>query len=122
MITQSSDHYLFQFFDNYVIVEAKEDVEVDNKIVERNLKIIFNHFDGKDFILISHRKNRYTVKSGAYNSRLMKKVRALAIVSEDGLMREKAIVEQTHFDQSFAFFDNLEDAIGWAESFFPNRG
>ncbi len=121
MKSQSSNHYLFQFFDNYVIVEAKKDVEVDNKIVEQNLKIIFNHFDGKDFILISHRKNRYTVKAGAYTSGLMKKVRALAIVSEDGLVREKAIAEQAHFDQSFAFFDKLEDAIGWAESFFPTR-
>ncbi|CAM4372802.1 hypothetical protein [Gillisia limnaea] len=121
MISQSSDHYNFQFFHNYVIVEAKENVEVDNKIVEQNLRIVFNHFDGKDFTLISHRKNRYTVKENAYNSKLLKKVRALAIVSEDSLVREKAIAEQTHFDQSFAFFDNLEDATGWAESVFPAR-
>ncbi len=51
----------------------------------------------------------------------MKKVRALAIVSEDNLVREKAFVEQSHFDQSFAFFDNLEDSIGWAESVFPAK-
>lgn len=121
MIFQFSDHYKFQFFDNYVIVEAKEGVEVDCKIVEHNLKIIFNHFDGQDFTLISHRKNRYTVKEGAYSSKLMKKVRALAIVSEDSLVREKALAEQSHFDQSFAFFENLEDAIGWAESVFPAK-
>ena len=118
---QSRDHYIFQFFDNYVIVEAKEDIEVDNKMVEKNLKIIFNHFDSKDFTLISHRKNKYIVKEAAYASKLMKKVRALAIVSEDNLVREKALVEQSHFDQSFAFFDNLEDSIGWAESVFPAK-
>lgn len=119
MIVQSSDHYRFQFFHNYVIVEAKENVEVDREVVEHNLKIIFDHFDGKDFTLISHRKNRYTVKEGAYDCKLMKKVRALAIVSSDINMREKAIAEQLLFDQSFAFFDNLEAAIGWAESGFP---
>lgn len=119
MIVQSSDHYRFQFFHNYVIVEAKEDVEVDRKVVEQTLKIIFNHFDGKDFTLISHRKNRYTLKEGAYASKLMKKLRALAIVSEDSLVREKAIAEQMQFDQSFAFFENLDVAIGWVESGFP---
>lgn len=119
MLSQSSEHYIFQFFHNYVIAEAKENVEVNNKVVEQNLKIIFKHFDGRDFTLISHRKNRYTVKTSAYSSRIMKKVRALAIVSEDALVREKALAEQMHFDQSFAFFNNLEDAIGWAESFFP---
>ncbi len=121
MIAQASDHYLFQFFHNYVVVEARENVEVDSKIVEQNLKIVFNHFDGKDFTLISHRKNRYTVKEDAYNCRLMKKVRALAIVSDDSLVREKAIAEQSHFDQSFAFYDNLEDAVEWAKSFFPAK-
>lgn len=51
-------------------MEAKEDVEGDKKMVEQNLKIIFKHFDGKDFTLISHRKNRYIVKQGEYASKL----------------------------------------------------
>lgn len=121
MKSKSSEHYIFQFFHNYAILEAKEDIEVDDKIVEQNLNIVFKHFGGKDFTLISHRKNRYILKEGAYAGKLMKKLRALAIVSGDSLMREKALAEQSHFDQSFAFFHTLEDAIGWAGGVFPAK-
>lgn len=47
----------------------------------------------------------------------MKKVKALAIVSSNFQEREKAILEQLQFENSFAFFDNLEDATEWSQSF-----
>lgn len=118
MITKTTDHYNLLFSDNYVIAEAKEGAVINNEEVKKSLKIVFEHFNGKEFTLISHRRNNYVLNIDVYTLRLMKKVRAMAVVSKDSMVREKAIAEQSHFDQSFAFFTDLEEAIGWAESVF----
>lgn|SRR5690606_1807783 len=116
MTTKNTQHYHLIFHDNYVIAEANNGVHINNDSVASTLKIIFDHYNGKDFALISHRKNQYTVDIDVYSLRLMKKLRALAIVSSDSSVKEKAIIEQLAFDKSFAFFENLEEAKGWAES------
>lgn len=116
METKSTKQYELQFFDNYVIAEAKEGVIITSEEIKKNLRVVFDYFDGKDFTIISHRKNNYTLEIDVYTTRLMKKVRALAIVSKDSLTREKAALEQLQFDNSFAFFDNLEDAREWAKT------
>lgn len=116
MTTRTTSHYNLIFQDKYVIAEAYEGVTIDNDRVNETLKIIFDHYKGKDFTLISHRKNQYTVDIDVYNQKMMKKLIALAIVSGDNSVKEKAVVEQLAFNKSFAFFENLEDAIGWAES------
>lgn len=119
MVTKSTPHYQLIFCDNYVIAEAIEGVVVNNVTAAENLKIIFDHFKGKPFALITHRKHNYTVDIDVYSLRLMKKVRALAVVSSDSSVKEKAMVEQLAFNQSFAFFEELEEAKNWAESVFP---
>lgn len=116
MITKHSPHYNFTFFEKYVIAEANEGVVINNKIVAETLKVIFDHYNGNNFTLISHRKNNYSVDIDIYGMKMMKKLRALAIVSRDSMVKEKALLEQLAFNQSFAFFENLEDARGWAES------
>lgn len=116
METKFSEHYEFKFYDNYVIAEAKEGVVISNEEIKKTLQIIFNYYNGKNFTIISHRKNNYTVEIDVYATRLMKKVKAIAIVSANSQEREKAILEQLQFDNSFAFFDNLEDAAEWAQS------
>lgn len=116
MITKSTQYYNFVFHDNYVIAEANEGVLVNNDRVNEALKIIFDHYNGRNFTIISHRKNQYTVDIDVYALKLMKKLRALAIVSNDDSVREKALIEQLAFNSSFAFFENIEDAKGWAES------
>lgn len=114
----TTSHYLLTFYNNYVIAEAVEGAVVDNSSVAENLKVIFEHFNGKPFALISNRKHNYIVNVDIYTLKLMKKVQALAVVSSDAMTKEKAMVEQLAFDQSFAFFEDLEEAKGWAESIF----
>lgn len=119
MISKTTAHYVLTFYKNFVIAEAFEGVVVNNVTVAENLKIIFDHFNGKPFALITHRKHSYTVDIDVYALKLMKKVRALAVVSTDSSAKEKAMVEQLAFDQSFAFFEELEEAKNWAENVFP---
>lgn len=116
MITKSTTHYNIFFYDKYVIVEGNEGVVINNDVVAEGLKLIFDHYKSNDFTLISNRKNNYTVDIDVYSVKLMKKLRALAIVSGDSLVKERALLEQLAFNQPFAFFENLEDACGWAES------
>lgn len=116
MISKQNSYYNFFFYNKFVIAEAHEGVVVDSKVVEESLKLIFDHFKSNNFTLISHRKNNYTVNLDIYDLKRMRKLRAIAVVSPDSTVKEKAMAEQMVFDQSFAFFDNLEDAIGWAES------
>ena len=116
MTTKTTEQYELQFYDKYVIAIAKEGVVVRSEEIKKNLQIIFDHFKGKPFTVISHRKNNYTLEIDVYTTRLMKKVRAIAIVSMDSHTREKAELEQLQFENSFAFFNNLEDATDWAQS------
>ena len=116
MINKKTNYYNLSFYDKYVIVEANEGSVINNKIVTEGLKLIFDHYKSNDFALISHRKNQYTINVDVYTVKLMKKLRALAIVSDDSTVKEKAILEQLAFKQTFAFFENLEDARDWAES------
>lgn len=116
MITKNTAHYNLNFYDTYVIAEAREGIIINNGIVNETLKVIFDHYKNNNFTLISHRKNNYTVEVDIYGLKIMKKLRALAIVSGDSMVKEKALLEQLAFNQSFAFFEDLEDARGWAES------
>lgn len=116
MITKNNAYYTFSFYEKYVIVEAKEGVVINNDIVAESLKVVLDHYKSNNFTLISHRKNNYTVNVDVYTVKLMKKIRALAIVSDNSMVKEKALAEQLAFNQSFAFFENLDDARGWAES------
>ena len=116
MILKQTAFYNFFFYDNYVIVEANEGIVLNNEIVAETLKVMFDHYKGNHFTVISHRKNNYTVNVDVYTVKQMKKLRALAIVSSHSTVKEKALLEQLAFSQPFAFFEDLEDARGWAES------
>ncbi|MCF4101515.1 hypothetical protein L1I30_07550 [Gillisia sp. M10.2A] len=119
MITKTTQFYTFYFYDTYVVVEAFENINFDIKAAENTLSIIFDHFEGRDFTIISHRKNKYNINLEAYSNKLFKKVKAIAVVSECPDVKEKAQHEQMKFGQSFAYFNNLDDARSWAESVVP---
>lgn len=121
MVQRTTDHFSLKFYSNYVITEAHENIVVNNKVTSATLKIIFDFYKGRDFVLISNRKNNYTVEINAYTPRLMKKIKGMAVVSQSPFVKEKALIEQLQFEQSFAFFENLEEARGWADSFIVRK-
>jgi len=120
MIEKITEFYRMEFYDSYVVVEANSDIVVNSAIAEKTIKTIIDHFNGRKFVIISNRKSHYTLLPDAYSPGIFKKVKGIAIVSKNEEVRKKAILEQEKFDSSFAFFDNLDDAIHWAENFFSN--
>lgn len=117
MITKSTAAYNLFFYDGFVIAEAKANTVVNSTVTENALKIIVQHFRGKSFTIISKRTNKYTISESAYSPRLFKKVNAMAVVSSDPDVRRRAHNEQLLFKKSFAFFEDLEEAVDWARNF-----
>ena len=117
MISKSTDSYNLYLYDNFVIAEAKENIVVNSSVTERALKVVLEHFKGQPFTLISHRKNKYTISEEAYSPRILKKVKGMAVVSTDPLVKKRAYKEQLLFRNSFVFFEELNDAINWAQTF-----
>lgn len=110
------DSYNLFFHEKYVIVEAHEDAVIDSKITDRTLKLLLDYYQDRPFTLISHRKNNYCIKPDAYSPRSFKKVPRMAVVSTNPGVKEKAMGEQMQFDNSFAFFEELDEAVSWAMS------
>ncbi len=121
MTLKKTSHYNLTFFDCFVVVEANAGAVVTQKVVNENLQLIFDHFNGKEFTLISHRKNDYVLDLDIYSLKLTKKLRGIAVVSSDSTMKEKAALEQLAFDSSFAYFENLDDAKRWAGSMVKSK-
>ena len=117
MITKLTKHYKMDFYGTYVIIERLGEIVVDSKIAKETLTIIIDHFKGKEFVIISNRKQNYSLNAESYSPSLFKKVKGIAIVSDIPDVKAQAILEQMNFKNSFAFFDKMENAQNWAESF-----
>lgn len=117
MVFKSTEAYNLYFYDGFVIAEAKENIIVNSSVTEEVLKVVLEHFGGNSFTLISKRTNRYTISEEAYSPRILKKVNAMAVVSSDPEVKQRAYKEQLLFKNSFAFFEDLDEAIGWAQNF-----
>lgn len=118
MIQKNTEYYKMEFYDSYVIIESIGSFVVDSEIAKKTVKTITDHFKGKEFVIISNRKSDYSVSAETYSDRIFKKIKGIAIVSSIPQVKMKAVVEQENFKQSFAFFDNLDNAKNWAENFF----
>ena len=114
---QSNTHFRYEFFEKYVIVEAFEGAVIDIDAAQITLKDILAYYNGKDFTLISHRVNDYVLDLEAYSSKILKKVRSFAVVSNNPAAKQRALLEQDRYENSFAFFTCLEEAKNWADSF-----
>lgn len=113
-----TDSYNLYFYEKYVIVEAHTNAVVDSKLTRKVTQQLLDYYAGKPFTLISHRKNKYSISQNAYDPKNFKKIKNMAVVSTDPVVKEKAVQEQMQFSNSFAFFEKLEDAVSWAQSHF----
>lgn len=120
MVEKITEYYKMEFYDSYVVIEGIGHFNVDSAIAKKTIQTIIDHFKKKEFIIISNRKSDYSLNPDAYSDSIFKKIKGIAIVSQDPKVKLKAISEQESFSQSFAFFEKLDDARNWAESFFVN--
>ncbi len=113
-----SDFCELYLYDTYSLLRVFENQHLDlrkNDWIRENYN---QHFGKKEFVVISDRRYRHTIDLDIYKNGKMKNKKGLAIVSTFEEERERALVEQKLFSHSFAFFNNMENARAWAESFF----
>ncbi len=115
LLSEFCELYLFE---NYSLLRVFENQHLDeekNNWIRSNYKA---HFGSKPFVVIADRSYRHTIDMNIYKNGKMRNKKGFAIVSTEESERERALIEQKLFPRSFAFFDDLESARAWAESFF----
>ncbi len=113
-----SDFCELYLYDTYSLLRVFENQHLDlkkNDWIRANYKA---HFGKKPFVVIADRRYHHTIDLDIYKNGKMKNKKGLAIVSTMEEERERALVEQKLFPHSFTFYENLENAIAWAEAFF----
>ncbi|EGV42761.1 hypothetical protein BZARG_2496 [Bizionia argentinensis JUB59] len=111
----------FFVFDDFLICQIKEGMEV-NKEHNKSLKeVIEKHFSGKNIGYISNRVKSYSVDPLTYvETEKIPNLLAIAMIPETEIMRNNAEYERNFYDKPYEIFDNLSDAIAWVHNIVKN--
>ncbi len=81
-------------------------------------KHLEEYYKGNNFIFITHRKYPHEIDLNVYKGKILKNMIGFAIVSENPEEIKRAMQEQPLWNEAFTFFKCLDEAEGWARSFF----
>lgn len=114
----------FDYYTNMVVAEVKEGVHVTIDHAMEPLQAgaeIFGY--GTNFVYISHRLHSYSIDpTGYYEAASMfPNFKGLAIVATNRRRRMLANLERLFMKRPIRVFDNLEDAVEWADEFLKNK-
>ena len=104
-------------FENYVVGNINALTLVDTTIVKIILKDIQKFYHDSNIVYISDRQFFYEVDPSVYKLANSKKLAGIAIVGSGKKQRAQASNEQALYSGSFSFFENMDSAISWAQSF-----
>ncbi|MGJ8549908.1 hypothetical protein [Winogradskyella wichelsiae] len=103
-------------FDNYIIVNIKEGINVTPDRNNTLIDITETYYLNKPFVYISNRINSYSVDPKVYlKTSKIKNLEGLAIVSSNYQAKVNAEIEKMFFKKPFEIFSELEEAIVWAD-------
>lgn len=103
------------FYDNIVMMEAKEDVVLSLKTGIFILLKVISMVGTKPVVYISNRINSYAVAPTDYKYlELIPNLKGIAIVNYLEHLQESTELEKRFFKKPFEAFDNLHDAKVWA--------
>lgn len=108
----------FEYYHNCVVGQVNEGVHVTFDTAIEPLQVgaqVFGY--GKDFVYISHRVNSYSIDPTGYYeaARMFPNFKGLAIVAKNKRRRMLANLERLFMKQPIKVFDNLADALTWAD-------
>lgn len=108
----------FTFYPNIIVCEIKEGIHVDFENAAFAIQVAQMMLGSeKPAVYISHRTNSYSWNPIHYREivELFPNFMALAIVSENKKRRMIANLERLFIKKPIKVFDNLDDAIQWAQ-------
>lgn len=112
-----STEYVLELFPKYAISSYRNCKAVSFQSIEEVRKLIKSFYGKKSFILISKRDQNIYIDPNVYKTSL-DTMAGVAIVADPNYSREDLLQEQATWHKSYAYFDNLEEAILWAEHAF----
>lgn len=111
-----------EFYNFYVVSRVHENVIFDEEILEKVRNICRNFFKDQPYVYISKRVHSYNVNPLIYlKLRKNEKLSGVAIVSDNFSQLTTANFEKQFSPLPFDIFDNLEEAIAWAQSVVENK-
>ncbi len=111
---------ILKFYDNYVISILNEGVNLTVEMSNKMSQIALDYYKGKRFVYISHRLHNYSVDSDVYiEISKMKTLSGFVVVSDEKPSIKIALLEKIFLSKPFQIFNNIDDAIFWAEN-VPN--
>ncbi len=113
-----TDFCELRIFKKYAVTKFFENKILNEKSGSHIRKLLSEHFKDENFVLISDRTHQFEIDFNLYKNRKLWNMKGLAVVSSNLSERERALKEVELFDESFAYFENMEDAHRWAEDFF----
>ncbi len=114
------DFCILKFYDNYVISILNEGVNLTVEMSNNMSQIALDYYKGKRFVYISHRLHNYTVDSDVYTEiSKMKTLDGFVVVSDEKPSIKNALLEKIFLNKPFQIFNNIDDAILWADN-IPN--
>jgi len=114
----SAEFYEIELHDTYAILTTREDQQFTLEKANQIRKELIAFYGKNKFVLINYRKYNHKISKDIYKQGQLQNMKGLAIVSQLKTERDKALIEQKLYDKSFAFFDNLDEAISWAQNYF----
>lgn len=104
------------FLDNIQIAELNEGILFDIPHNRELLSLARERFDNKPYGYISNRVNSYSVNPMIHlESANVPNLVAIAIVSDNEVVKQNSIIEKQFFrnSSSFEVFKSLEEAVNW---------
>ncbi|MFV0564509.1 MAG: hypothetical protein ACK5NB_01615 [Flavobacteriaceae bacterium] len=109
-------------FDNYVINQIKEGIDIQPEHNNALNLIIEENFNGKSLVYISNRVNSYSVNPLIYpKMKDIPNLLAIAIVLKNDAMKKNAEFERRFFNKPYEIFNSLTQAIIWAEKMLEEK-
>ena len=112
----------FFVFDEFLICQISEGVNVTPEHSEILNHEIKKHFQGKDLVYISNRVNSYSVDPLTYvETERIPNLIAIAMVPDDDVMQKNAEYERNFYDKPYEIFNNLSEAIEWSHKMIQDH-
>ncbi len=105
-------------FDNYIVTEFNEGVDINFDNFNEVAEIIKTHFDNRPFGFIANRLNSYSINltdATKFNANFPN-LKAYAIVVYNSLTQRVFEIENYFFKFNREAFKNLENAAEWVEN------
>ncbi|MBC3846587.1 hypothetical protein H8K90_09370 [Winogradskyella echinorum] len=121
-LTRSTNLGEVYLFDNYIITNFNEGVDIDYANFNEVRDIIKNHFEERPFGFIADRKNSYSINLNDANrfNISFPNLKAYAIVVYNSLTERVFEIENRFFTFNRQAFKSIEDAIDWVEQNLPH--